>query len=282
MFVIKLFIKLVFDFFGLCICLSLGFIGVSLLLGGIINIRDSSIMEQTSISEIKHLKPTQIVKLKVKTDPERTVKTNFSKLPCHFYIEEKIKVIMDEGTPVLRTTKTNYTPDNLKITHNNHSYFVDIKDSEAMFFIQTEKYYLYNQITKTYNATNKKYFDSNDKLIREKIILPSEEVIIFGKIKDIKIPGKNKIPTIQFEKQNYGNFFENPFNTFNILINTIKNNTFTLFIIYTGNDDKVKEKINSSTAYIMLFLGLFFLIIPSVIIFSIISHNINILYGVYR
>lgn len=246
-------------------------VGVSLALYGYVNYKDAGVYSKTSVIPVADIKEGEVVKIVLNSQSINTYESPNSKIPCVFcqlkyfhYDEDSDGVIRD----YLDKTKTK--PGLLILESNTKKYLISLLNPRADFYFNNTFVYLKNPKTQQYEPTTKIEFRSGDNIIKENIISPGEQVLVFGKVKKITPGIEDGITTIVFQNIEIPEPFDNLGLFYEKLFKASLSNELTSYIISTKPEASLGDELHAirETTGLILF-GLAFIIIPLIIIISV-------------
>lgn len=253
------------------ICSIFLIIGASLASYGYVKYKDAAIYSKTSVSPVADIKEGNVVKIVLNSQTKTTYESPYSKIPCVFYQLQYIHYDENsDGVVSDYLDKTKREPATLTLDANNKQYLISLVNPRAEFYFKNTFTYLKNTKTFQYEPTSKMEFRSGDNIIKENIISPGEEVLVFGKVKRFVPAINGGISTIEFQKKQLPEPFSNLGLFYSHLYEAIVSNELTSYIISTRTEEALDDELHSigNTTGLILF-GLAFTIIPLIIIIGV-------------
>ena len=262
------------NLFGLSMCLIFISIGACVICGGIINIRSVDTYNNTPITSFNSIKAGNVIKIVAEPLMDQKIVSPNLKIPVVFYTINYNKYYSSKGSPSKNTYKTELKPDYIAFKYLKNFYRINVQEIKPKMFFKNTATYILDKSKGNYVMTTKSNFSVNDNTIEENVILPTDKVLIFGYLKDIKI-ASNGYKILILDPNNMGNPFEDPLNFVKKLFSTIIENKLSLYIVSTKPPTETIKDFVGFSGYFMLGFGLFFLIIPLVILAGIILSTVR-------
>lgn len=243
-------------------------IGLTLSIFGYINQRDIKTFKTLPVTSIADLKTGTAVKVKLNPFAAELVNSSHSKTPCVFYKLDHLEYVRDEGQVYSRIKDTENSSDDLLLISNDQQILVPLEDPEPVMFLSSSKNYLKNRKTKKYIQTDQQEFSGGDKVIQEKILLPSDIVTVFGYLSEIvDLPDKNT-KLLKFHKVEFKDPFSDIRSFYSHLFETLFQNKLTLYLVSTLSDEEAASKMSEKSGNPLIIFGIVFCIIPLLLIIS--------------
>jgi hypothetical protein len=250
--------------FGMAFTSIFILVGVGVFLGGYINMRDYNVYKDTPIQTPQQFEAGEIIKSRFQSNNDYLVKSEYSGTPCVYYNIDYIEFYRDSEGDLSRDYNKNIKgPELLHLTVDNQNYEFSTIDPVPQMAYEHTITYIYNPQMKQYQPTTETRFDDGDEIIEESMILPGENIIVFGRLDDIiQMPQGAK--RLQFSKADPGSPFKNPLDFIKKFINIAFTNKLSLYVISSeaANAD-LGDKSNMSI--FMMIFGLIFCGIPAII-----------------
>lgn len=269
--ILSFLVSIPFQLFGVLMCVAFICIGVCVSLGGYMSIRDVGVMENTAYSSISSLQPGQMVKFTAMPSTEKLHYAPVSEIPAVFYRADYLRYYYDDEDGVTSSLQKRVEkPDSIALKGDDgQQYIINFKDNKPTMVFKTVFKYLKNPQTGQYAITGKSSFDDGDRVLEENLIVPKEEVFIFGQLEDIKEISPDKTLLV-FKETSLGA----PWEDFNAWIKNfyaaLFENKVSLYALSTQGEKGVMDQGNFF-AYFMIGFGLFFAFIPLIILGAIVK-----------
>ena len=243
-------------------------VGISLMSYGYINVRENSQFRNTSIKHISELKENEIVKFTLTPDSLDVVESAYKKINCVFYKTEWISYYRSSDSIKKSIDKTESGPDAITLISGNNKYRISTRIPGMTLFTASQYILLKNRKTGQYIPNFKEKFQANDNVIEENIILPDEEVLVYGKLSSIKQVNENT-KELTFSTSSLPDPFDNLPVFFENLFSTLFNNNLTSYIISTRTDEITANKFKSGEGLGLIAFGAVFCIVPLVLLIAV-------------
>lgn len=253
------------------ICSIFLLVGLSLTTYGYVKNKDADVYSQTPITSISDIKHGKVVKLLFDSQRINTFESPYSKLSCVFYQLQYIHFEEDsDGAIDDYLDKTITQPALLTLDSKDKKYLVSLVNPKASVYFKNTFTYLKDPKTQQYNPTTKLEFSDGDKIIKENLISPGEEILVFGKVKKIVPAVADGLTTIEFQYIELPDPFIDIGLFYEKLTQAALSNELTSFIISTKSESSLDNDLHDigETTGLIIF-GLVFTIVPLIIILGV-------------
>lgn len=246
-------------------------VGSTLALYGYVKYKDAGVYSQTPVISVADIKEGEIVKFVLKSQSINSHEASFSKLPCVFYQTQYISFYEDSDGDLSSTIdELKKAPDQLTLESKDKNYQISLIKPPAELYFKNTFTYLKNLQTNVYEPTAKSDFGSGDYIIKENVISPDEDVLVFGKISKIIPTSVDGLTSLEFQNIDLSDPFTNVVLFYTGLVESILSNELTSYIVSTKSDKDLNIELKSMEKTTgLIYFGLAFCIIPAIILIGV-------------